>query len=180
MLCFQPTFNPDLLAARGTRTNCSNKLGWAEIAGRDINRLDVSLHRPGIPASQLVTGFTPFFTASSIPVKLRNGLLLILTCLLPGLGCSSPATTRYPTLMTNESAELQRREAQIQDPYPDSTTGPPTGFRPLGFQHQRSEPQQIKDRFYSGFLRNQFSTQPTTQPVGPGAYGPGNYSGAVQ
>jgi len=113
-------------------------------------------------------------------VSIRNHLLLILLCLNSGCGCLNPAKTRFPTLFTQESAELQRREAQIQDPYPDATVGPQTGFRPLNFQKQRSEPQQAKDRFYSGYLRNQFSSQPTTQPVGPGAYGPGNYPGAVQ
>jgi len=88
--------------------------------------------------------------------------------------------TRMPNAFALEPAEKQRREAQIQDPYPDATNGPETGFRPLGFQQQRSEPQQIKDRFYSGHMRNQFSPAPTTQPVGPGAYGFGKYPGAVQ
>lgn len=107
-------------------------------------------------------------------------LLLVSLVLISGAGCLNPSTTRLPTLFPSESAEMQRREAQIQDPYPDATAGPPTDFRPLGFQAQRSVPQQAKDRFYSGYLRNQFSPQPTTQPVGPGAYGPGNYPGAVQ
>jgi hypothetical protein len=88
--------------------------------------------------------------------------------------------TRCPRLFTHESAELQRRQAQIQDPYPSTIGGPEVGFRPLGYEVQRSEAQQIKDRFYSGYLRNQFSPQPTLQPVGPGAYGPIMYRGAVQ
>jgi len=113
-------------------------------------------------------------------VNLWSGLSLTSLILLAGSGCLNPATTRLPTLFSQESAEMQRREAQIQDPYPDATAGPQTGFRPLNFQKQRSEPQQSKDRFYSGYLRNQFNAQPTPQPVGPGAYGPGNYPGAVQ
>lgn len=78
-------------------------------------------------------------------------------------------------------AEQARREAQIQDPYPDETMGPPVGDRPREFIKQRSEPQQVRDRFYSGFLKSHFGTQRTPQqPIGPEASYPGYYPGIVR
>jgi len=110
---------------------------------------------------------------------IRPGHILMLPALLL-VGCVNRMTTQMPVILDRDGLEMQRRAAQIQDPFPDATYGPETGFRPLNYQQQRSDAQQTKDRFYSGFLRNQLNAKPTTQPVGPGAYGPGNYPGAVQ
>jgi hypothetical protein len=91
-----------------------------------------------------------------------------------GPGCLSPIATRYPTLAPS-NPETQRREAQIQDPYPDKMMGPQVDFRPLEFEQQRSEPQQVRDRFYSSFLKKQFGS-PTPPPGnGIGASRPGYY-----
>lgn len=76
--------------------------------------------------------------------------ITLLAVLLPG--CLSPHTTRFPTFGQKDS-ETERRAYQLQDPYPDSRIGPSTGFRPLGFEDQRSEAQNAKDRFYGGFQK---------------------------
>jgi hypothetical protein len=83
-----------------------------------------------------------------------------------------------------EGAEYARREAQVQDPFPDRIMGPDTATRPRDFINQRSEAQQAKDKFYSGFLRHQFGTRPSptptpggapVSPLPPGAYYDPNY-----
>ncbi|WP_437187128.1 hypothetical protein SH668x_000510 [Planctomicrobium sp. SH668] len=111
---------------------------------------------------------------------LKRWAMLASVSMVVANGCLNPSTTRFPHLFSAEDPELQRREAQVQDPYPDASLGPSVGFRPQSFLQQRSEPQQVKDRFYNGTIRNQMSPVPTTQPVGPGAYGPFKYPGAVQ
>lgn len=97
-------------------------------------------------------------------------------------GCLNCWTTRLPTCWTR-GPEIERREAQIQDPFPDSKWGPDTGFRPLEFQQQRSEPQRAKDRHYTSMLRTRFgvSPAPPLPPPGPGTYhAPApHYPGAV-
>ncbi|WP_417848312.1 hypothetical protein [Thalassoglobus sp.] len=86
----------------------------------------------------------------------------------------SPFNTRTPTVV-HRPAEMERREAQIHDPYPDKVFGPDTGFRPLGFNEQRSEPQRAKDRFYTAMLRSQnanpFAAPQTMAPYPQQAYG---------
>jgi hypothetical protein len=73
-------------------------------------------------------------------------------------------------------AEMERREAQIHDPFPDAKFGPDLEFRPLQYRHQRSEPQRAKDRFYASMLRLQHHPAPPAGPV-PGF--PGTNSGPV-
>jgi hypothetical protein len=95
----------------------------------------------------------------------RVGLLaLFALCALTG--CFNPFTTRVPQL-ASKGSEYERRESQIQDPYPDRNLGPDPGFRPLGFQDQRSEVQLAKDRSYAGFIRTQATVRPPV--VQPGA-----------
>jgi len=90
--------------------------------------------------------------------------LPILACL--AAGCINPYTTRTPQVASRGS-EYERRESQIQDPYPDRNLGPDPGFRPLGFQDQRSEVQLAKDRSYAGFIRTQAVRQPVPMPGAP-------------
>ena len=87
--------------------------------------------------------------------------LISATCLLAG--CFNAMTTRLPRL-TPRAAELERRESQIQDPYPDSDIGPDVDFRPRDFQQQRPETQRYKDRSYSAFVRTH-TAQPTPAPL---------------
>lgn len=76
-------------------------------------------------------------------------------------GCLSSQRIQMPTCFYPPE-QVQRRAAQVQDPYPDASLGPNVGFRPLGFVQQRSESQQVKDRYYSGFLKSHFGgSQPT-------------------
>ncbi|MEW4529518.1 hypothetical protein [Maioricimonas sp. JC845] len=103
-------------------------------------------------------------------------------CTLPALllfsGCLSPWNTRLPEVMPR-GAEYERREAQIQDPYPDERIGPDTGFRPLQYEQQRSEVQSARDRNYASFLRQQFGVQGTPAPPPAGATAP-QYPHAVR
>lgn len=95
--------------------------------------------------------------------KIASRNALMAWCLLC-FGCVTPFNTRLPAV-ANRPPEIERREAQIHDPYPDSTFGPDTGFRPLGYQDQRSEPQRAKDRYYTAILRSQAGNQsPQTAP----------------
>lgn len=98
-------------------------------------------------------------------MKNRQIALLFVTALVQA-GCVNPQTTRVPELASRGS-EYERRESQIQDPYPDEDLGPDVGFRPREFREQRSEVQRSKDRSYSSFLRSR---------VGPaGAAAPPQY-----
>lgn len=75
-------------------------------------------------------------------------------------------------------AEAERREAQVKDPYPDSLAGPETGFRPLDYQEQRSEPLQAKDRYLTSMFRIRRTPQPFGQtylPPPPVVYAPPVY-----
>lgn len=86
--------------------------------------------------------------------RLRVCQIICLGMLLGSVGCVTPFNTKTPQVV-HRPAEMERREAQVHDPYPDSTFGPDTGFRPLGYTEQRSEPQRAKDRFYTSMLRSQ-------------------------
>lgn len=83
-------------------------------------------------------------------------------------GCS-PATTRFPTC-TWMGSEYQRREAQIQDPYPDSRMGPDTQSRPLGFVQQRSQVQISKDRFGAAVQKQRYGNPFAPPPVPTSQY----------
>ena len=79
----------------------------------------------------------------------RYSLVLAITGLC---GCVTPMNTRFPELF-NRGGEYERREAQIQDPYPDSQLAPDTGSRPRGYAEQRSEARSIREKNASVFLR---------------------------
>lgn len=99
-------------------------------------------------------------------MRVRLGLALAIGSLT---GCLNPFTTRVPQVASRGS-EYERRESQIQDPYPDRNLGPDPGFRPLGFQDQRSEVQLAKDRAYAGFIRTQATVRPPAIQPGVPAY----------
>lgn len=103
---------------------------------------------------------------SSAGVALRF-LCIAITLGFTLSGCVTPMNTRIPSIV-HRPAEMERREAQIHDPYPDSKFGPDTGVRPLGFENQRSEPQRAKDRYFTSMLRTQGGMpQSSAPPVTP-------------
>jgi hypothetical protein len=51
-----------------------------------------------------------------------------------------------PTVGT-DPPEIERREYQYHDPFPDSQTGPSVGFRPLSFDEQRPLPVRIREKY---------------------------------
>ena len=81
-------------------------------------------------------------------------------------GCLTPWNTRFPDLVPR-STQYEQAQAEVQDPYPDTDTGPETGFRPLGYTQQRSQQVIAKERSGAAFLRQQFG-----QPGGGAAPGP--------
>ncbi len=81
-------------------------------------------------------------------------------------GCLTPWNTRFPELAPR-STQYERAQAQVQDPYPDSEIGPDTGFRPLGYEQQRSEQVLAKERAGTAYLRQQYGN-----PYGSPAPGP--------
>jgi hypothetical protein len=95
-------------------------------------------------------------------VRIRRIALLFVGVLVQA-GCVNPQTTRVPELAPRGS-EYERRESQIQDPYPDKELGPEVGFRPREFQQQRSEVQRSKDRSYSSFLRSRVGPAGSAAP----------------
>jgi hypothetical protein len=72
--------------------------------------------------------------------------LLLLSGLLGGSGCFHPWSLRLPTVW-NDPPEVERREYQYHDPFPDSQTGPSVGFRPLSFDEQRPLPVRIREKY---------------------------------
>jgi hypothetical protein len=92
--------------------------------------------------------------------------LSVIALLLGSMGCVSPLNTRYP-MVVHRPAEMERREAQVHDPYPDSKFGPDTGVRPLGYNEQRSEPQRAKDRYFTAILRTQNGNPNFSRPAAP-------------
>ncbi|WP_437192335.1 hypothetical protein [Planctomicrobium sp. SH527] len=106
---------------------------------------------------------------SPLKMPLSRTIFLLASILLgSGCGAFSPSKMQYPDFAMRHP-EAQRRAAQVQDPYPDASVGPQMNFRPLGFQNQRSSAQQVKDRYYSSFLRSNFGNQPQTSVPQPGA-----------
>lgn len=85
-------------------------------------------------------------------------------------GCLTPWNTRLPTRHF-ESAQMQRRESQQQDPFPDDTRGPTVGARPPGFEVPRDDSLRTKNGYFSTILKQQYGPPPGTQ-VGPGAQYP--------
>ncbi len=101
------------------------------------------------------------------PVVVRWTLLIV--AIVPLCGCITSWNTRFPQ-WNYASAAQQRREAELQDPFPDESAGPDTGFRPREFT-PRAEPIVAKDRAYAAFQKQQFGPPPGA-PTGPGAQYP--------
>jgi hypothetical protein len=99
---------------------------------------------------------------------------VLLLAAVAACGCS-PTTTRLPQLQ-NMSPEYERRQAQIQDPYPDARMGPDTGFRPPEFQHQRAEPRIAKERFGAA-LQKERNGNPFAPPPVPTSQYPDSVNG---
>ncbi|REJ93850.1 MAG: hypothetical protein DWQ34_09680 [Planctomycetota bacterium] len=98
------------------------------------------------------------------------GLCLLLT--LFASGCLTQYNTKFPTLAPH-STEYERRESEIQDPFPENDLGPETGFRPPDYDQQRSEVQRAKERFDASILRQQHgSPQPGPVPGPTGSHYP--------
>ena len=103
-------------------------------------------------------------------IALTTGLLL---AALPA-GCINRWNTRLPGPHF-ESADMQRRQATHQDPFPDDTIGPEMGFRPPGYEAPRTDPLRTKNHYWSTILKQQSGPAPGF-PAGPGA----QYPDAVQ
>ena len=84
--------------------------------------------------------------------------LMIAVGVLSLTGCFNPVFTRLPTFWTRP-AEIERREYQYHDPFPDGQTGPSTGFRPTEYKEQRPMPIGIREKYDGSRVR------PT---IGPG------------
>lgn len=102
-------------------------------------------------------------------MSLARPLFAALLC-APVAGCITPWNTKMPQWHLS-SAEWQRREAQNQDPYPDSDIGPDTGVRPRGYNQQRSDALRSKIRSEDTRIRLQLAPPPGTTN-GPGAQFP--------
>ena len=86
-------------------------------------------------------------------------------------GCLTPWNTRFPELW-GRGTEYERREQQIQDPYPDSQLGPDTNIRPRDYANQRSQARRVKDGYAAALLRGQnvqYQGPPTPLPTYPQA-----------
>jgi hypothetical protein len=76
---------------------------------------------------------------------MRRIFPLLCVLALSGAGCSTtePLGLRYGP---HQNVELQRRDAQVVDPYPLPSVGPDiTGARPRDFDVPRSEPVRTQD-----------------------------------
>lgn len=85
---------------------------------------------------------------------------------LTASGCLTPWNTRFPDLAPR-STQYEQAQAEVQDPYPDADFGPETGFRPLGYEEQRSEQVIAKERAGAAYLRQQYGNSYGGTPPGP-------------
>ncbi|MEZ6066451.1 MAG: hypothetical protein R3B90_12255 [Planctomycetaceae bacterium] len=103
----------------------------------------------------------------------RLPLLIVGLFILPG--CINRWNTRLPS-PNYGSIDQQKRGAQLQDPYPEAFSGPEMGFRPPGFETQRSDAYRAKQSYEATILRQQLQPQfgpPTgVQPSYPGTVAP--------
>lgn len=83
-------------------------------------------------------------------------------------GCLTPWNTRFPQLLPR-SLEYERRESEVQDPYPESDLGPDTASRPRDFGQQRPEPLRVRERSDAARLREQFGQPPGVDSPDTGA-----------
>lgn len=103
----------------------------------------------------------------------RWSLIAVLSLSALPAGCVNRWNTRLPTPHF-ESADIQRREATHQDPFPSDAIGPEVGFRPPGYESPRTDPLRTKNSYRSTILKQQYGAP-------PGASGPGaQYPEAVQ
>lgn len=82
-------------------------------------------------------------------------LLLVLLLALLTSGCITPWNTKLPGWFPG-SLEYERREAEVQDPFPDTALGPGTSMRPRDYSQQRSEAMRAKERSEAAALRQRF------------------------
>jgi len=92
-------------------------------------------------------------------LKLSRSVLVAATLSLTG--CFNPAFYRLPTVWTLPT-EVERRENQYHDPYPDSQLGPDTGVRPTNYNEQRPLPVRIREKYDGSRVRQ--STGPGVPP----------------
>ena len=90
-------------------------------------------------------------------------LSLSLLVAIMSSGCLTPWNTRFPTLLPG-SLEYERRESEVQDPFPDSNLGPGTSMRPPSFNQQRSDVTRARERGAAAALRQQFGAPGTPRP----------------
>jgi hypothetical protein len=93
---------------------------------------------------------------------------LCLPAFLCASGCLTPWNTRFPQLLPR-SLEYERRESEVQDPYPESDLGPETASRPRDYGQQRSEPQRARERSEASWLRQQYGQPPGVDSPDTGA-----------
>jgi hypothetical protein len=85
-------------------------------------------------------------------------LVLLILIGLTSTGCVNRWNTRFPSWHTSSTAS-QKREAQLQDPFPDESGGPEMGIRPRGFDMQRTEPLRAKQSYAATMQRQQLNPQ---------------------
>jgi hypothetical protein len=74
-------------------------------------------------------------------------------------GCLTPYNTRLPEVLPR-SLEYERRESEVQDPFPDAALGPETEARPPEYGQQRSESRRARDRSAATWMRQQYGQPP--------------------
>jgi hypothetical protein len=54
-------------------------------------------------------------------------------------GCLNPHYTQFPTIMPKNS-QIEKRAAEVHDPFPNVEAGPETNHRPVGYGTPRTKP----------------------------------------
>jgi len=93
--------------------------------------------------------------------------LVLAAATLSMTGCLNPVFYRLPSFWTRP-ADVERREYQYHDPFPDGQTGPSTGFRPTNYDEQRPIPVRIREKYDGSRVRPK-SGLGVPPPVGPPA-----------
>ena len=94
---------------------------------------------------------------------MNRHLAMLLLVTMMSSGCLTPWNTRFPTWLPGSLA-YERRESEVQDPFPDSDLGPGTSMRPPSFDQQRSEATRFKERRAAASLRQQFGVPGSPRP----------------
>ncbi len=92
---------------------------------------------------------------------------LLAAAMLSMTGCLNPVFYRLPSFWTRP-ADVERREYQYHDPFPDGQTGPSTGFRPTNYNEQRPMPVRIREKYDGSRVRPPLGPG-VPPPVGPAA-----------